>query len=48
MNKLKLTAVAKKSRIKGDTEDVSTLPCVIQPKEIETPFKKKLEKKEQQ
>lgn len=48
MNKLKLTAVVKKPRIKGDTEDVSTLPCVIQPKEIDTPFKEKLKKQEQQ
>ena len=48
MNKLKLTAVAKIPRIKGDTEDVSTPPCLIQPKEVDIPFKKRLEKQEEQ
>lgn len=48
MNKLKLTAAAQISRIKGDAEDVSTLSCLIQPKEFDILFKKRLEKQEQQ
>lgn len=48
MNKLKMTAAAKISRIKGDAEDVSTPPCLIQPKEFDSLFKKRLEKQEQQ
>jgi len=48
MNKLKLTAVAKISRIKGDTEDVASTPCVTSPKEVDIPFKKTLEKQEEQ